>query len=250
MAKKPAFQFYPGDWRKDQDLSRASLQAKGALIEVLCLAFECEKRGYLMSGKIPWTIDEIAHAIGGDKIENMKAIEELLTKKILKIDKKKCIFSARMVRDEKLSKLRRRVGSMGGNPNLVNQTANQKPTPSSSSSTSVINIDIEKAQPEKWISKPGDSDKNLKLTDTEITQTIEFIHRLKKVLLTDKDVFGYWQAFKIQNFTGSRFYNERSDCLHHFRNWLKTEVIQNNKSSGKNGSEETHELPSRLTRLQ
>jgi hypothetical protein len=139
--KKPSFQFYPGDWRKDQDLSRASLRAKGALIEILCLAFECEKRGVLKTGKNPWSIDEIAHAMGGDKNDNISAIEELLTKKILKKDKKNTIFSARMVRDEKLIKVRREAGSKGGNPNLVNQTPNQKPTPSSSSSssTSVIN---------------------------------------------------------------------------------------------------------------
>lgn len=136
MSKKPAFQFYPGDWRKDQNLSRASLSAKGALIEIMCLAFESEKRGMLVTDKKPWTIEEIAYAIGGDMQKNILAIEELLNKKILKKDKKNVIFSARMVRDEKLSKVRRVAGSKGGNPNLVNQTANQKPTPSSSSSSS------------------------------------------------------------------------------------------------------------------
>jgi hypothetical protein len=136
MAKKPSFQFYPGDWRKDQNLSRASLQAKGALIEVLCLAFECEKRGLLKTGKHAWTIEEIAHAIGGDKIANISAIEELLTLKVLKKDKKNAIFSSRMVRDEKLSKVRRMAGFRGGNPILLNQSANQTTTPSTSSSTS------------------------------------------------------------------------------------------------------------------
>lgn len=134
--KKPSFQFYPGDWRKDQNLSRASLRAKGALIEILCLAFECEKRGVLKTGKNPWSIDEIAHAMGGDKNENILAIEELLEKKILKKDKKNTIFSSRMVRDEKISKIRRNAGSKGGNPILLNQTTNQNPTPSSSSSSS------------------------------------------------------------------------------------------------------------------
>lgn len=138
--KRPSFQFYPGDWRKDQNLSRASLEAKGALIEVLCLAFECEKRGVLKTGKTAWTIEEIAHAMGGDKMRNISAIEELLTLKVLKKDRKNAIFSSRMVRDEKLSKVRRACGSRGGNPNLVNQKFNQKTTPaaSSSASTSVI----------------------------------------------------------------------------------------------------------------
>lgn len=136
MAKKPSFQFYPGDWRKDQNLSRASLQAKGALIEVLCLAFECEKRGFLKTGKHSWTIEEIGHAIGGDKSANISAIEELLSLKVLKKNKKSTIFSSRMVRDEKLSQVRRIAGFKGGNPILLNQTSNQKTTPSSSSSSS------------------------------------------------------------------------------------------------------------------
>lgn len=138
--KKPSFQFYPGDWRKDPNLSRVSLEAKGAMIEIMCLAFDCEKRGMLLSGKTPWTIEEIAHAIGGDKSKNVTAIEELLNKKVLKKDKKGVIFSSRMVKDEKLSKVRREAGFKGGNPFLVkhkvNQTSNQNPTPSSSSSSS------------------------------------------------------------------------------------------------------------------
>jgi hypothetical protein len=138
--KKPAFQFYPGDWRKDQNLSRASLQAKGAMIEIMCLAFECDKRGVLTTDGRPWSIDEIAFAMGGDKEQNILAIEELLSKKILKKTKKGAIFSKRMVKDEELSKVRRRAGLNGGNPVLVKQKdkqdANQKPTPSSSSSSS------------------------------------------------------------------------------------------------------------------
>lgn len=147
MSKKPSFQFYPGDWRKDQNLSRASLEAKGAMIEIMCLAFECEKRGVLKTGKTPWSVDEIAHAIGGDKNKNIHAIEELLKLKVIKKDKKNAIFSARMVKDDKISKLRRVAGFKGGNPKLLNQTSNQKPTPSSSSSTSSsINTDT-KPQP-------------------------------------------------------------------------------------------------------
>lgn len=230
MAKKPSFQFYPGDWRKDQNLSRASLQAKGALIEVLCLAFECEKRGYLITDKTPWTIEEIAHAIGGDKMENMKALEELLMKKILKIDKKNCIFSARMVRDEKVSKLRRRAGSMGGNPNLVNQTSNQNLTPSSSSSSST-SVNIETWETEKgkflndgkWIFKFC-SDKKI---------SVDFFDRTAKEFLGDLELKEDFKPIK--------------EIRSHFTNWFN---LKKEKVSAKNGSEETHELPSRLTRLQ
>ncbi len=75
--KLPAFQFYPGDWRKDENLSRCSLQAKGALIEIMCIAFQCEKKGVLMSGGKPWTIEDVSMAIGGDISVNKKSIELL-----------------------------------------------------------------------------------------------------------------------------------------------------------------------------
>lgn len=136
MSKMPAFQFYPGDWRKDANLSRASLAAKGAMIEIMCLAFECEKRGILKTGSTAWTIDEIATAIGGDFQINKNAIQELIDKKILKKDRKNAIFSSRMCKDEKIRKVRSAAGSKGGNPILLKQKAQQKPTPSASASSS------------------------------------------------------------------------------------------------------------------
>ena len=153
--KKPAFQFYPGDWRKDQNLSRASLSAKGAMIEIMCLAFECDKRGVLATGGVPWSIDEIAYAIGGDKNENVFAIEELLTKKILKKNKKGAIFSARMVRDDATLEKRKKGGELGKDHGVKGKEFGKlggrgvkqppsippldpPPSSSSSSSTSVI----------------------------------------------------------------------------------------------------------------
>lgn len=232
MAKKPSFQFYPGDWRKDQDLSRASLQAKGALIEVLCLAFECEKKGYLITNKIPWTIDEIAHAIGGDKIENIKAIEELLLKKILKKSKKNEIFSKRMVEDARISKLRYRAGLKGGNPNLVNQNSKQNARSSSSSSTSVnINTDTWEGEKGKflndgkWIFKFC-SDKNI---------SINFFERKAKEFLSDLELKEDYKPIK--------------EIRSHFTNWFNKKKEVAPAKTGAHENSET-ELPSRLTRIQ
>jgi hypothetical protein len=146
--KKPAFQFYPGDWRKDQNLSRASLQAKGAMIEIMCLAFECDKRGVLATDGHAWTIDEIAHAIGGDKQVNIAAIEELLKLNVLKKNKKNFIFSSRMVKDSKVLDARKKGGELGKDHGVKGKEFGKLggrpvkkpplyPPPSSSSSTSV-----------------------------------------------------------------------------------------------------------------
>lgn len=105
-------------------------------MDIMCLAFECEKKGVFKTGKHIWTIDEIAYAVGGDMEENKKCIGELLNLKILKKDKKNTIFQARIVRDAKLTKIRQDAGFKGGNPNLLKQTSKQNPTPSSSTSSS------------------------------------------------------------------------------------------------------------------
>jgi hypothetical protein len=159
--KLPAFQFYPGDWRKDENLSRCSLAAKGALIEILCLAFQCEEKGKLITNGKPWLMDDICHAIGGDIKVTRASVKELLQKNVLKKDENGCIYSARMLRDESLRKVRREAGSKGGNPNLLNQkvnhtsnqTSNQSPTPSSSSSTSV-EVERKKSKKESAVQFP------------------------------------------------------------------------------------------------
>lgn len=148
--KKPSFQFYPGDWKKDQNLARASLAAKGAMIEIMCLAFECEKRGVLGTDGKPWTIEEIAFAMGGDKQVNIDAIKELLELNVLKKNKKNFIFSSRMVKDSKVLEARRKGGELGKIHGVKGKEFGKLggrpvkkpplyPPPSSSSSTSVLN---------------------------------------------------------------------------------------------------------------
>ena len=57
--KLPAFQFYPGDWRKDPNLCRCSHAAKGVWIDMICLMHETEERGVLSTNGIPWTEDDM-----------------------------------------------------------------------------------------------------------------------------------------------------------------------------------------------
>lgn len=91
----------------------------------------------------------------------------------------------------------------------------------------------------RWNSKP--SDQEMILEPMEVQMTVEFIHRLKKLLLTEQQVNDMWAAFKIQNFTGAKYYQTRADCLQHFRNWLKGQKDygthqQSTDSSGKPGT--------------
>jgi hypothetical protein len=117
--KLPAFQFYPGDWQKDPNLRRCSLAAKGALIETLCLAFELDERGVLVSGGKPWSEKELAEALGGNMDVASKAVSELISKGVLKKRADGAIYNAKMVRDDEIRRKRAAGGILGGNPALM-----------------------------------------------------------------------------------------------------------------------------------
>ncbi|MDR0274140.1 MAG: hypothetical protein LBI48_02130 [Burkholderiaceae bacterium] len=57
--KRPAFQFYPGDWQANSNLRRCTHAEKGAWIDVMCLLHDGEEYGQLR-----WPLKEIAQAIG------------------------------------------------------------------------------------------------------------------------------------------------------------------------------------------
>lgn len=73
--KRPAFQFYPDNWRNNSNLRRCSWAARGVWIEVMCLMHDSEEYGAL-----PWTLKEIAQALGCP----MPALRELVDKGVLK----------------------------------------------------------------------------------------------------------------------------------------------------------------------
>jgi uncharacterized protein YdaU (DUF1376 family) len=80
---------------------------------------------------------------------------------------------------------------------------------------------VRKGKSEKWNSRPAEAEYDLPLTDHETQTCIEYIFRLKQTELSPSRLNDFWHAFKIQQFTGGKFYPERSRCIDHFRNWLK-----------------------------
>lgn len=100
MAKLPSFQFYPGDWWKDSNLRRCSPAARGIWIDMICLMFECDERGVLASGGSPWTLEDIADAVGGAPDVALSCIKELVRKGVARRRSDGALFCARLVRDE------------------------------------------------------------------------------------------------------------------------------------------------------
>jgi len=158
MSKLPAFQFYPGDWRKDPSLNVCSRFACGLLIDLLCVCFESACRGALvLPSGVPMSRDQIFRAVcrGETREEFETALNELIDAGVMKVHDSGYLYNSRMVRDEEVRQGRVEAGSKGGSKRQANSKQTLKQTSSkpeantqanhqakrgssSSSSTSVI----------------------------------------------------------------------------------------------------------------
>ena len=137
--KRPAFQFYPADWRKEPALSVCSLSARGLWIELMCIAHESEEYGVLSINGKAMTTHQISRMVGESPAAVARLLVELEDAGVFSRDEKWAIFSRRMVKDERIRNVRAEAGRLGGNPNLLKQkdkqADNQNTTPSSLSSS-------------------------------------------------------------------------------------------------------------------
>ena len=157
MAKLPAFQFYPADWRKDPGIQMLTFHDRGVWFELLCLMHESPKRGLLLapSGKKIST-EELSRLLHLDKQVLNRTLNTIVNVGVGSYDPETgALMSRRMVRDEEIREKRKNIGKLGGNPDLVNQMdnqevnqgANQKGGSSSSSSASAKEESKYKARP-------------------------------------------------------------------------------------------------------
>jgi len=138
--KSPSFQFYWKDWLSDQRLKRASKRAKGVWIDLMCISCDMPERGVFRDENGSLSVSDLIAFLTGKHSENVRGLNELLDKNILKIKNDGTMYVKRIYEDARLSEVRKAAGRLGGNPNLVrnldNQNDNQNLTPSSSSSSS------------------------------------------------------------------------------------------------------------------
>ena len=127
--KLPAIQFYPGDWHKDQGVQALDLAQRGAWFELLLMMHDSDERGVLLVNGAPMPDAVIARRLGLDNQSANQILTTLLTYGVASrrnIDG--ALFCRRMVKDENLRQVRTAAGKKGGNPRLLNQSANQTPT--------------------------------------------------------------------------------------------------------------------------
>lgn len=146
--KRPAFQFYPGDWMRDSALRSCSVGARGLWMDMICLMHEGTPYGYLKVNLKVILPANLARMVGATLEEVDGWIGELEGAGVFSRDEEGAIYSRRMIRDENIREARASGGKLGGNPALKDKAkvadkvilpANLKPTPSYSSSPSSAN---------------------------------------------------------------------------------------------------------------
>lgn len=117
--KRPAFQFYPGDWLRATELRSCSVGARGLWIDMICYMHEGSPYGHLKVNSKVITPLILARMVG-EPLESVSSwLSELDDSGVLSRTDDGCIFSRRMVRDEKLRDARASGGKVGGNPKLT-----------------------------------------------------------------------------------------------------------------------------------
>lgn len=111
--KRPAFQFYPADWRKDVELRSCSVAARGLWIDVLCIAHECEPYGHMTVNGRGMTSTQIAGQVGLTSAQCAKLMQELIDNGVARKTADGVVYSKRMVDDEDLRQRRSEGGKAG-----------------------------------------------------------------------------------------------------------------------------------------
>lgn len=111
--KRPAFQFYPSDWRKDMALQSCSIAARGLWIDLMCIAHECEPYGHLSVNGKPMNAAQIARHVGITPRECERLLAELADAGVSSVTDDGVIYSRRMVRDEQIRVARAEGGQAG-----------------------------------------------------------------------------------------------------------------------------------------
>ncbi len=113
---KKSFSFYPADWTRDLD--DYELEIEGSWIRLCCRMFWTQERGILTK-----SLKEFSAILRKSESDTLYLLQYLINKKIASGDvsnnQKITIISRRMVRDNEVSIVRKKIGKYGGNPNLV-----------------------------------------------------------------------------------------------------------------------------------
>lgn len=94
----PSFQFYPGDWLRD-NVSGCTLSAQGLWLRLMVVMHDSERYGYLCQNGIATPPDVLARKCGATLAEYNSLLDELFAAGVPSRTSDGIIYSRRMVRD-------------------------------------------------------------------------------------------------------------------------------------------------------
>lgn len=118
MPTAPWSKFYWSDWRSDPRLRMCGLAARGLWIEMLALMHEADPYGHLLVHGRPPTDTQLAVLVGAPPSTIPELLGELRLAGVFSQGAKGVIYSRRMTRDAKKSRVAVKNGASGGNPNI------------------------------------------------------------------------------------------------------------------------------------
>jgi hypothetical protein len=111
--KRPAFQFYPADWRKDVELRSCSVAARGLWIDLMCIAHECEPYGHLTVNGRAMNAAQMAGQVGLVPAACKRLLDELIANGVARQTADGTVYSKRMIDDERVRNARAEGGKAG-----------------------------------------------------------------------------------------------------------------------------------------
>ena len=112
--KMPAIMFYTGDWMKDPAVRALRLSERGLWIDMLCIMYESQDRGYLsLANGCPVTNEQLARMVGGQLEHIEECLHNMEATGVFSRTKDGVLFSRRMVADEKLRQSKSDAGKKG-----------------------------------------------------------------------------------------------------------------------------------------
>lgn len=119
--------FYVGDWLKCPEVRALPPDYRGLWFDLICFMWESTERGVMVkpNGK-PYSDSDIVRIVGLDNQNSGIWLTHLLDNEVCSRRSDGSVYSKRMVKDEQIREIRRKVGAKGGNPHLlVNHILNQ-----------------------------------------------------------------------------------------------------------------------------
>lgn len=122
MTANPWSKFFWNDWDTDPNLRLCSMAAQGLWMRLLCIAARSE--GKVLINSAPPSPEQIAKLCGEEPGNIAAWLDELGRNGVFSRDRNGVIYSRRMIRDEKKSKIARQNGKLGGSPILGKHNGN------------------------------------------------------------------------------------------------------------------------------